>query len=195
MRILSLVPALFPLAAAAADCPVAADLDHGIRFTANGGADVEDQMRQGKAVRFLYTGTDGRVGGTVAFGLYQTATWTVKSSGGLDPDNWARYVFSLPATGFPDPSAGGVTTLTVETTDANTSWTEQIRYEFGAPRPVTIGGCGYTGIAVDIFYLASDPIWHERRLYLSELGTSVAVLVGERGAEKSYPLETIERLQ
>lgn len=186
----SLAAGLSPVLAA--DCPVANDLTAGILFTAGGGADTELHTRTGaNTVETLYTGEDGQYFALLEDGIYTVDSYMVEPDGSIDAGSRMKSRYIGPSEGLRIPPAGGVLEIQVESSDTTGSRTENARFEFSGPGQTMIGGCVYPAVFVDIYYTDTDPAWHEQRLYLPGLGTSIAVASGEVGSETVYHLDSI----
>lgn len=188
----------FSLALAApvfADCPVAADLDKGIRFTVDG-VDTEEYRRTGPAVvEALYIAEDG----TTSRSLLGQGIYLIELVDMIDgaPDLDSRTTYAFPGRAedlaLPEPGTQVVYDLLVNNFgDFNQ---ERQIYDFGQGAVLNFGACEYQMIPIEIRYEPDESGAVDLLYYLPELG--FAYYAGSDYAEGSdrYMYTNIEVIE
>lgn len=191
-RAAAVLAALAASPALAADCPVGADMDEGVRFSeATGNVEV---IKRGEAPGEVVStyGSDGYLNVVrLAHGVYVTEiTNLVNGVPEGAPDRYSYDISPLPA-----PAPGLEVAAQVTVTGAATkeqTWT----YSFGEPVTWTYGSCAYEVIPITTRQLAEgEEVSREVLHYLPEFGHSYLSVYADGEIEEVYTYVSVEAVR
>ncbi len=166
----------------AAQCPIASDLETGIRLVDKEGATETYQTFGDNHVRGVWSDNSGTLSKFVLLkGLYIVEQFDLED-GNARPDTRSTHSYPLNPEDAPIPVAGGRWDTKVVTMDNDGVESRVESYLFGTPTRVTIGGCGYDMIPVTGIYHGDDG-YEETLHYLPELGFSYLSEARYKGEE------------
>lgn len=168
-----LVTAMALATEAYADCPVAADLDRGIRmFHADDTVEVYRRLKPGLVeVRSAYP--DGYDSWTLlGQGVYVLELADLVG-GRIDPQSKSTFAFPMAATDMPLPEAGGTWVVETAARDSYDIWSETVAMSWGQAGSIDYGECTYAMIPGTFSYKSELYNHQEVIHYLPELGLGV----------------------
>jgi hypothetical protein len=185
-----LVLALAPVVALA-ECPVAADMDRGVRVTFDNGDTTELRRLDGVLIEVTerYSWDAQSLRYRADWGLYARDEVGVSPGGADIPESAIRFDYPV---ALPEPAAdaapwGGVRQYEEFGFDPrNEGW----QVGFRAMAPVEIGGCSYQSVAVGIRLRAGEADQKDQfSYYLPELGAGFIVAwVDSGGRQDTVPV-------
>lgn len=180
---------------ALADCPVAADLAKGIRFTVDG-TDTEEYRQSGPGVvESLYITADGTTSRSLlAQGVYLIELVDLVD-GTPDQDTRTTYAFPGRAEDLAVPAPGQQVAYDLVMNSLGDLQPERQTYDFGQAAVINFGACEYRMIPVEIRYDPDDSGTVDLLYYLPELGFSY--YAGSENADGSdrYMYSNIEVIE
>lgn len=191
-------PAIFALlfpCALQAQCPGASDLANGIRFAVDQ-SDSETFRDLGDGiVESIYTfGEGGGLRVLLAKGLYPVEFVDIED-GRLLPDTRATYTFPIPVGDMPLPAPGGGWDTEVTIFENGGFSTETQSYEFGQMGELTIRGCSYPMMRIEVTFAPDDGNSLDTLHYLPTLGISYLASSRYDGDEDRYIYHRIEAVE
>ncbi|WP_417206097.1 hypothetical protein [Antarctobacter sp.] len=155
-----------------ADCPVAADLDTGIRFTVDG-ADTEEYRRSGPGVvESLYISAEGATSRSLlAQGIYLIELVDLVD-GSPDQDTRTTYAFPGRAEDLALPEPGQQVVYDLVRNSLGDLQSERQTYDFGQVGILNFGACEYEMIPIEIRYDPDETGSVDLLYYLPGLGFS-----------------------
>ncbi len=195
MRILGLVATMLVAGPVAAECPVAADLEAGIRFDVDeGDSEVFRSLRPG-VVEAIYSHADGGATRTLlGQGVYLLE---LVEMAGKEPDPSTRMTYAFPqnAEDLPRPVPGSTAQFELLRNENGSLEREVQSYDFGPQARATFGACTYDMIPIEIRYSEDDSNTVDLLHYLPELG--IAYFAGSTydGTTDRYSYHRIEAVK
>lgn len=185
---------LFPLAAGAQDCPTAADLDTGIRFTLTDGETEEFRRHEDGRIGAVFY----RYGEPVTLvmlhrGLYLSEVTDIEDFT-LLTDGRTTYTHLLAADDLPPPLPGAQFDSDVTVTGPDGTLRETHSHEFGQVTRLRLGDCGYRMMPVTVRYLPDPQGETDLLHWLPDLGVSLLVESRGDGGVDAYRYVGIERM-
>ncbi|MCF2905421.1 hypothetical protein L0666_10505 [Octadecabacter sp. CECT 8868] len=166
----SLIVTLLAAAPALADCPVAADLETGIRVTESDGTTntfrlIDDGIVQNDGVATDgYTYRNLLAQGTHLIGLSDT------ENGNDIPDTVRTMTYAFAPAGMPIPEASSSRSYQTTVTSPTSVYPETQTQAWGAMTTLTIGDCTYDMIPGKLTYTNTDYVVYEGLYYLPDVG-------------------------
>lgn len=164
-----------------ADCPVAADLDKGIRFTVNA-QESETIRNYGDGVLLSLYEVEGATGSHVLLGqgIYLLQLMDIED-GKLLASTRSTYAYAMRPSEMPvpTPNGGWSAQYMFEGFEA-----QSVEYVFGALTKQSFGECSYDMIPVDAVYQPAGD--HEILHYFPELGLSYLAGYYDNGKLERY---------
>jgi hypothetical protein len=193
MRILALATCLTLPGALALACPVAGDLDKGIRFAVDG-VDSEVYRRVGPAMveAIYYPEGDGTPSRTLlAQGIYLVELSDLVD-GAPDPSTRSTYAFPGRAEDLMLPAPGQSVTYDIAISSGGDLSQERQIYDFGQPFTINFGACEYEMYPIEIAYQPDDSGTVDLLYYMPAL--KISIYVGSDYADGSdrYVYSNIE---
>jgi hypothetical protein len=172
MRVLFLATCLALPGTGAIACPVADDLNKGIRFTVDG-VDTEVYRRTGPSmVEAIYKTEDGtETRSLLARGIYLVELVDLLD-GVPDPDTRTTYAFPQRADALVDPAQGQSVTYDIAINYGGDFESERQIYQFGQAFTINYGACEYEVIEIEIRYEPDDSGTVDLLHYFPALGFS-----------------------
>ncbi|WP_323766613.1 hypothetical protein [Antarctobacter sp.] len=180
---------------ALADCPVAADLDAGIRFTVDG-VDTEEYRRSGPGVvESLYISADGAISRSLlAQGIYLIELVDMVD-GSPDQDTRTTYAFPGRAEDLALPASGQQVVYDLAVNTLGDLRKERQTYDFGQAGILNFGACEYEMIPIEIRYDPDESGSVDLLYYLPGLGFSYYAGSDHADGSDRYMYSNIEVIE
>ncbi|WP_425099279.1 hypothetical protein [Tropicibacter sp. S64] len=194
MRSLTLIAALWA-PAVLAECPVAADLDTGIRMrTADGAYEELKTFTPGTVTSHYYeNGTlDSRV--LLARGLYMVEFIQARD-GALDTTARDTYSYGHSPQDIPLPEVGKSLQMPVVINEGGEISQGLDVFEADPETTMTFGDCTYTVLPVRMYFDPADRETYDILHYLPDLGASYLARSFYPGADDVYDYVAIEKME
>lgn len=196
MKILAMVAAMtVAVPVLAEECPVATDLEAGIRFGVDkGDEEVFRSLRPG-VVEAIFTHADG--GATRSLlgqGIYLLELMDMD---GAEPDPSTRMTYAFPqnAEDLPLPVPGSTAQFSLLRNERGNFESEVQSYDFGPKGRATFGACTYDMIPIEIRYSEDDSNTVDLLHYLPELGIAYYAGSTYDGTTDRYIYHRIEAVK
>ncbi|SNS34302.1 hypothetical protein [Antarctobacter heliothermus] len=188
MSLVLAIPAL-------ADCPVASDLDTGIRFTVDG-TDTEEYRQSGPGVvESLYISADGATSRSLlAQGIYLIELVDMVD-GSPDQDTRTTYAFPGRAEDLALPAPGQQVAYDLVMNSLGDLKQERQTYDFGQAAVINFGACEYQMIPIEIRYDPDESGSVDLLYYLPELGFSYFAGTDHADGSDRYMYSNIEVIE
>jgi hypothetical protein len=181
--------------AALAQCPTAADLETGIRFSVDQDATETFRTVRPGVVEAIFSYEDGFASrNLLAKGVYLLEVVDIVDG---VPDMGTRTTFAFPrnAEDMPLPETGAPLQFDVVVNDAGAFNRESQDYVVGSRTQVTIGTCTYDMLPIDVSFDPSPDNTVERLHYLPALGIAYLAASTYDGGRDDYDYNAIEALR
>ncbi|MGH1415225.1 MAG: hypothetical protein ACRBB0_17175 [Pelagimonas sp.] len=176
-----------------ADCPIAADLDKGIRFQGDDGAMETFVQWTDGVVASNYSDPDMTgMRSMLGQGVYLLEIIDVED-GHLVPHTRLTFAHEMAASAMPKPVAGGDWRAQTYSWGGYENGMEVAIYAFGEQGTKTFGSCSYDMIPIEVSF---DPAGRIELLnYLPELGLAYVVGLEENGQLDRFDYTSIEAVR
>ncbi|MFW2542402.1 hypothetical protein ACN2XU_07150 [Primorskyibacter sp. 2E107] len=191
MRMTVLIAALWA-PAALADCPVAGDLEAGLRFsTSDGNVEVLEAFTPGVVASFYYeAGTlDSRV--LLAQGIYMIEYMPYDGTA-LEASARDTYIYEHSPQDMPVPTTGDMLTLPVTVNEGGELSRATDVFVADAETTITFGDCSYRMLPIRMYFDTEDQQTYDILNYLPELGVAYLAQSFYPDGSDTYDYTTLE---